>query len=55
MALGAADDARAAARLAEDTVAAIAAAAPEPALAETLSGWPRVVQMRETVERVRRM
>jgi len=55
MMLGAADEARAAARLAEDTVAAIAAAAPEPALAETLSRWPRVVQMRETVERVRRM
>jgi class 3 adenylate cyclase/tetratricopeptide (TPR) repeat protein len=55
MALGAADDARGAARLAEDTVATIAAAAPEPALAETLSRWPRVVQMRETVERVRRM
>jgi class 3 adenylate cyclase/tetratricopeptide (TPR) repeat protein len=55
MMLGAADDARAAARLAEDTVAAIAAAAPEPALAETLSRWPRVVQLRETVERVRRM
>ena len=55
MALGAADEAGAAARLAEDTVAAIAAAAPEPALAETLSRWPRVVEMRETVERVRRM
>jgi hypothetical protein len=55
MALGAAEDARAAAQLAEDTVAAIAAAAPEPALAETLARWPRVLQMRETVERVSRM
>jgi class 3 adenylate cyclase len=55
MALGAADDARGAARLAEDTVAAIAAAAPDPVLADTLSRWPRVLQMRETVERVRRM
>jgi class 3 adenylate cyclase/tetratricopeptide (TPR) repeat protein len=55
IALGAADEARAAARLAEDTVAAIAAAAPEPALAETLSRWPRVVELREAAERVRRM
>jgi len=53
--LGAADDARTAARLAEDTVASIAAAAPEPSLADTLSRWPRVHAMRETVERVRRM
>src|SRR5262249_43637679 len=44
MTLGAAAEARAAAQLAEDTVAAIAAAAPEPALAATLSRWPRVIE-----------
>jgi tetratricopeptide (TPR) repeat protein len=53
--LGAAEKAGAAARLAQDTVAAIAAAAPEPALADTLRHWARVVEMQETVERVRRM
>lgn len=39
------------ARLAE----AEANAAPEPALAHTLRNWPRVQEMQETVERVRRM
>ena len=55
MALGAGDEANAAARLAADTVAAIAAAAPESSLADTLRQWPRVIEMQETVERVRRM
>jgi len=55
MAAGADDEANAAAHLAEDTVAAIAAAAPESSLADTLRRWPRVVEMQETVERVRRM
>src|SRR5438105_3283001 len=55
MALGAGDEANAAARLAADTVAAIAAVAPESALADTLRQWPRVIEMQETVERVRRM
>ena len=55
LALGAAEKAGAAARLAQDTVAAIAAAAPEPSLADTLWHWPRVLEMQETVERVRRM
>src|SRR5438105_1619033 len=55
MALGARDEANAAARLAADTVAAIAAAAPESSLADTLRQWPRVIEMQETVERVRRM
>jgi tetratricopeptide (TPR) repeat protein len=54
LALGAAEKASAAARLAEDTVAAIAAAAPEPSLTDTLWRWPRVLEMQETVERVRR-
>jgi tetratricopeptide (TPR) repeat protein len=53
--LGAVDDALAAARLAEDTVTAIAAAAPEASLADTLARWPRVHAMRETLERIRRM
>jgi hypothetical protein len=53
--LGAAEKATAAARLAQDTVAAIAAAAPEPSLADTLWRWPRVLEMQETVERGRRM
>jgi class 3 adenylate cyclase/tetratricopeptide (TPR) repeat protein len=55
LALGAAEKAHAAARLAEDTVAVIAAGAPESALADTLWRWPRVIDMQETVERVRRM
>jgi class 3 adenylate cyclase len=53
--LGDAEQAGAAARLAEDTVAAIAAAAPESSLADALRRWPRVQEMQETVERVRRM
>ena len=40
--------------LAHDTVTAIAAAAPEASLADTLWRWPRVQEMQETVERVRR-
>lgn len=52
---GAPDDARAAARLAKDTVAWIASAAPEPSLAESLWRWPRVHLMQETVEQTRRM
>jgi class 3 adenylate cyclase/tetratricopeptide (TPR) repeat protein len=55
LALGAAEPARAAARLAEDTVARIAAAAPEPALAESLRRWPRMHEMQETLEGVRRL
>ena len=55
MRLGDAERARAAARLAEETLAAIAAAAPEPALAQTLRNWPRAQEMQETLERVRRM
>jgi hypothetical protein len=55
MQLGAAEKARAAAELAERTLVAIAAAAPEPALAESLRRWSRVEQMQATVERVRRM
>jgi class 3 adenylate cyclase/tetratricopeptide (TPR) repeat protein len=55
MALGAGEEANAAARLAEDTVVAIAAAAPESSLANTLWRWPRVIEMQETAERVRRM
>ena len=54
-AVGAADKARAAASLAEQTVASVAAAAPEPAMADTLWRWPRVQEMQATVERVRRM
>src|SRR5436309_1737030 len=42
LALGAGDDANAAAHLAEDTVAAIAAAAPESSPADTLGRWPSV-------------
>lgn len=53
--LGNAEQAAAAARLAEDTVAAIAAAEPESSLADSLRRWPRVQEMQETVERVRRM
>jgi hypothetical protein len=53
--LGEAEPARAAARLAEDTVTAVAAGAPEPSLAAALWRWPRVQQMQETAERVRRM
>ena len=54
VALGAPEQAATAAALAHDTVAAIAAAAPEPSLAATLWSWPRVQEMQETVERVRR-
>ncbi len=54
-ALGAADKARDAASLAEQTVASIAAAAPEAALAHALWRWPRVQEMQATLERVRRM
>jgi hypothetical protein len=36
-------------------VASVAAAAPEPAMADTLWRWPRVQDMQATVERVRRM
>ena len=54
LALGAVDKAREAAALAERTVDAIASAAPEPALADDLWRWPRVHEMQETVERVRR-
>jgi tetratricopeptide (TPR) repeat protein len=53
--LGHGEQAGAAARLAEDTLAAIAAAAPDAALADSLRRWPRVQEMQETVERVRRM
>jgi class 3 adenylate cyclase/tetratricopeptide (TPR) repeat protein len=53
--LGEVEPARAAARLAEDTVTAVAAGAPEPSLAAALWRWPRVQQMQETAERVRRM
>src|SRR5436309_2053819 len=53
--VGDAEKAGAAARLAHDTVARIAAAAPEASLAATLWRWPRVIEMQETVERVRRM
>jgi class 3 adenylate cyclase/tetratricopeptide (TPR) repeat protein len=53
--LGEAEQAEAAARLARETVDVIAAAAPESSLAETLWRWPRVIEMQETVERVRRM
>ena len=55
LALGIAEKAHAAAGIAQDTVAAIAAAAPESSLADTLWRWPRVIEMQETIERVRRM
>jgi tetratricopeptide (TPR) repeat protein len=55
MKLGAADKARAAADLAERTIAVVADAAPDPSLSDALRRWPRVHEMQQTLERVRRM
>jgi hypothetical protein len=49
---GATDDARAASRLAADTIAAVAAAAPEPALRRSFLEWRRVQEVGETLERL---
>jgi tetratricopeptide (TPR) repeat protein len=46
-ALGAAD-------LARETLERVAAAAPEPALRQTLAAWPRAAEVGEAVERLRR-
>jgi class 3 adenylate cyclase/tetratricopeptide (TPR) repeat protein len=49
---GATDDARAACRLAADTIAAVAAAAPEPALRRSFLAWRRVEEVHETLARL---
>ena len=55
MKAGDAEAARAAAGLAEQTVAWIAERAPDPRLRDALSRWPRVHEMQQTAERARRM
>jgi len=49
---GATDEARAACRVAADTIAAVAAAAPEPALRRSFLEWRRVQDVDETLARL---
>jgi hypothetical protein len=46
------DEARAACRLAAETIAAVAAAAPEPALRQSFLAWPRVQEVDDTLGRL---
>jgi len=48
------EEAYAAARLAADTIEAIAARAPDPALTQTFLAWPRVQAVQEELHRLRR-
>jgi tetratricopeptide (TPR) repeat protein len=49
---GETDEARAACRTAADTIAAVAAAAPEPALRRSFLAWRRVQEVEETLQRL---